>query len=444
VAFSVSTAKVDITPTLAQNPYMAGYGAQGDPRTAISSSAYSQPLLARCIIIWEGTAPHALVSVDVLAIPRSMHQSMRPRLIGLANWASADIVVQATHTHNGPALVDMLHLFTSYGLSDYTLVRSYSAWLENTIVDLVRTTLNAAKTSVTLDYKVTTAGIAWNRVGLATTETAVPILTARAADGSARAVIWSYGCHPISAGWQEEWDGDWPSGTCAHIEASNGFGFAMFLQGPAGDQDPRGNWSWTLRDSNSTTLGVAVTMAARTAGRALTGTLQTSLQEVNLPLDTSTSLTNARSQYVARLGNPDGQPAWYQRHAQVMVSRIDSGVVETSIPNPLAVWKLQGSPMLRIALTGGELVSAYGSYFRNLYGGTNGILIGGYANEVSCYIPDNQFLPGGAFTDGSYEGGWEPDHSGIAGGNLTVYPHLYHFSTSAPTTLINALTAQLA
>jgi len=449
VSFKVSTAKVSIAPTLATNPYMAGYGVQGEGRVATNATPYSEPLRARCIILWDDGNPNAIVTLDILAIPRSMHQALRPRLVALAGWSSSDIILQATHTHNGPVLVDTLQPFTTYGLTDLSLVRSYSAWLADKVVQVVRSALSAAQTAVTLDYKVATANFAWNRAGLSTVETQVPVITARGSNGAPRAVIFSYGCHPISAGMRERFDGDFPAGSCTYIENARQGCFAMFLQGPSGDQDPMGTWGWALRNTLSTALGSVVSTAAGSAGRALTGPLQTSYQEVQLPLDiqtTAANLATVRSHYVARMANPEGQPAWYQRHAQVMVSRIDSGAIETSIPNPSQVWKLQGSPVLRIALVGGELVSAYGKYFRDRFGGANGVLIGGYANEVSCYIPDDSFLPPN-MPAGSYEGGWEPDFPGIAGGNMTVYPHLAHFksgSGGAALTLIQALTSQLA
>jgi hypothetical protein len=172
--------------------------------------------------------------------------------------------------------------------------------------------------------------------------------------------------------------------------------------------------------------------------------MRTSYTDVAMPLDTSVSLASARSQYVGRFGNPDGQPAWYQRHAELMVGRIDSGTTETAILNPLGVWKFTGGTPLRLAFVGGEVVSAYGAWARNNFGGTAQMMFCAYGNEVTCYVPDQQFLPGGAFPDGSYEGGWEPDYPGIAGGSMTVYPHIYRFSSSAPTTLLNSMAAALA
>ena len=46
-----------------------------------------------------------------------------------------------------------------------------------------------------------------------------------------------------------------------------------------------------------------------------------------------------------------------------------------------------------MAFVGGELVSGYAAYFRARHGGANGLYIGGYANEVECYVPANNFLP---------------------------------------------------
>lgn len=451
MGFNVSSAKVSIAPTLSTNPYMAGYGTQGGPRVASSSTPYNEPLYARCVILWDGTGANAIITLDVLAIPRSMNLTLRPRLVALAGWASSDIMLQSTHTHNGPALVDDLQPWISYGLSDLSLVRSYSAWLQDTIVELVRTALAAPQTAVTLDYKVTSANIAMNRAGLPTVETQVPVLTARNSNGDPRAIIFSYGCHPISAGWGDLFDGDFPAGACTYLEGNNPGCFAMFLQGAAGDQNPTGVGGWALRDQHSALLGGIVATAAATAGRAVTGPIQTTYQEVQLPLDivtTPANLAAIRAVFVARMSNPLGEPDYYQRHAEAMISRIDSGngTTITTVPNPVQVWKLQGSPTLQIAMTGGELVSGYAAYFRSRYGGANALIIGGYANEISCYIPANNFFPPYK-TSGSYEGGWDTDAPGVAGGSMAVYAHLAHLKAGAggvESTLIAAVTALLS
>lgn len=449
MVFMISSAKVDITPRPGANPYMGGYGVVGALRVVTTDTPYSQPLQARCVIIWDDGYPNAIVSLDILGIPRTLNLAVRPRIVGLASWTSSDIVLLATHTHNGPAVGDMLHPYISYDLTDLDLVDSYTAWLADRIVEVVSKALAATRTIVDLEYRVGSMDFGFNRVGLPTVETVVPVLIAKTSNGVLKAVLFSYGCHPVSAGWQEQWDGDWPGEACDVIEDETG-AIALFLPGPAGDQDPKGVKGWALRDDQGNQLGYAVVNAARAGGRRLTGPIHSQIRDVALPLDitlTPANLAAVRAAYQTRMMNPAGQPAWYQRHAQVMISRIDSGDYSASIPNPSQVWRIGGSPTLKMAFVGGELVSGYGAYFRARHGGANALFIGGYANETTCYIPANNFLPPLAPAWGSYEGGWDPDSQGIAGGSMTVYAQLAHFkagSSGVESAIIGALTQQLA
>lgn len=448
MAYQVATAKVDITPRPGANPYMGGYGVQGSLRVVERDAPYAQPLYARCVVIWDDGVPRAIIALDILGIPRGVHQAVRPRLVQLANWTTSDIVLVATHTHNGPVVGTMLDPYITYDLSDLDLVNAYTTWLQDRIVTLVTDTLAAQRTSVSLDYGVTDLGFSFNRVGLPTVESDVPVLVARKSDGSARAVLYSYGCHPVSAGWQEQWDGDWPSEASDLIERETG-AFALFIPGPAGDQDPEGVRGWELRDDHGRQLADVVEGAVDDGGRTLGGHISTQLREVALPLDitaTSANLAAVRAAFASRMLNPDGQPAWYQRHAESMIARIDSGTFATSVPNPSQVWKI-GSPALKLAFVGGELVSGYAAYFRARNGGANGLFIGGYANECSCYVPANNFLPPLAPSWGSYEGGWDADYPGIAGGSMTVYPQIARFragGSGVENAVISALSAQLA
>jgi neutral ceramidase len=362
---------------------------------------------------------------------------------------SSDIVLVASHTHNGPVIGDILDPYIGYDLLDLDLVGSYTAWVQDRIVSVVTNALAAARTAVTLDYRTATASFAFNRAGLPTVETVVPVLTARRSNGTPHAVLFSYGCHPTSAGWEEQWDGDWPAQACDVIERDTG-AFALFLPGAAGDQDPSGLRGWSLRDGLGTSLGRTVAAAARIAGRTLTGPITSQIREVKLPLDITANAANlaaVRSAFATRMQNPTGQPAWYQRHAQSMITRIDSGTYATSVPNPSQAWHIGGSQPLKMAFVGGELVSGYAAYFRARYGGADSLFIGGYANETNSYVPANNFLPPLAPPWGSYEGGWDPDYPGIAGGSMTIYPQIAHFlagSAGVEAAVIGALVEQLA
>lgn len=451
MSFRISTAKMDITPPPGMNPFMGGYGVQAGARAVVSDDPYSQPLYARCVVIWDDGHPFGLVSLDILGVPRAVHLAVRPRLVQLADWVSSDIVLLATHTHNGPVIGRTLDPIITYdlGIPELVVVDAYTAWLQDRIVAVVANALSSVRTTVTLEYRLTSVGFAFNRVGLPTVETTVPVLTARRSSGSLRAVLFSYGCHPVSAGWQQLWDGDWPAEACDVIEDESG-AFALFIPGPAGDQDPIGVRSWALRDDHGNTLGYSVLDAAEVSGRELQGHITSDLREVTLPLDvtdTPENLAAVRAAFEVRTLNPAGLPAWYQRHAEAMIMRIDMETYATSVQNPSQVWRIDGDPGLQLAFLGGELVSGYGTYFRLRHGGPEQLLVGGYANETSCYVPSNEFLPPLAPTWGSYEGGWDSDSPGIAGGSMTIYPQIAHFlagDSGVEAAVIDALTDQLA
>lgn len=449
--FALSTAKLDITPQPGVNPFMGGYGTQGAARSVVSDVPYAQPLYARCIVIWSGQHPYALVSLDILGITRAMNRAMRPRLLQLANWSTSDFVMVASHTHNGPVIGRTLDPVITYGMAPAELAKvdAYTTWLQNRIVSVVQLALSAARTEVSLEYQVGFEAFAYNRAGRPTVERDVPVIIARAADGELHAVIFSYGCHPVSAGGQELWDGDWPAAACERVESETD-AFALFIPGPAGDQDPVGVRSWALRDDHGTTMSTTVLETVAVGGRELTGPIVTDLREAQLPLDileTPANLAVVRALFEVRTTNQAGLPAWYKRHAERMIALIDSGTYAMSVPNPSQVWKFGSDPALQLAFLGGELVSGYGAYFRARYGGADALMIGGYANETNSYIPANDFLLPIAPSWGSYEGGWDPDWPGIAGGSMTIYPQIAHFRAGpggVETAIIDTLTAQLS
>lgn len=443
MTFAVSTATTDITPPTGLP--MGGYGTTVSPRL---STGTQTALSARCIVLWDDGNPSAIISLDVLGLSAVLHQSIRTQLLALTTWSTENVVITTTHTHNGPALPgDALDPGIAYNLLDTTDIDDYATTLVTQVVTCVQTALVAEQTTCTLDYTTTTQNWSSNREGLSYTESAVSVLVARSLTGAPRAVLFSYGCHPVSAGLQTLWDGDYPGGACTAIESALPGCMAMFILGPAGDQDPVGSRNWISRDAFSVQLGQAVVTATQTPGRIVSGQISASLTYVQLPLDitdTPANLAAVRACYAARITNL-ALPAWYRQHAAKMIIAIDTHNFTLTVPLPIQVWRLPGSPELRICLVGSELVSGYGVYFRNVFGGVNGLIIGGYANECSAYIPSNELLPP-IRLGGSYAGGWDTDFLGVAGGSMTVYPHVGHFKAGASgveSTLISTITALL-
>ncbi len=443
MSISISTASTDIKPT---NSYavMAGYGTT-TPRLATGTK---NPVQARCVVMWDDGYPNAIVTADTLGWPRYLNQAIRADIAGLTSWSNSDFVLLSTHTHNSAALKDTLEPFISYGLTNTSQMTAYGTAMRTKIVNLVQSALNATKIPCTLDYHVTSQNWSYNREGLSHAETAVPVLVARNSNGVPKAILFSYGCHPVAAGSQTKWDGDFPSGAAAAIESAFPGCTALFVPGAAGDQDPSGSRGWALRDQLGAQLGSAVVAAANSSGRTITGPIQTSYADTNLPLDitdTPSNLAQVRAAYQSRAAN-GSLPIGYIRHANTMIAQIDAHSFATTVPIPVQVWKLQGGPQLQIAFVGSELVSGYAEYFRYRYGGTDALMIGGYANETPCYVPSNELLPY-IRSGGSYAGGWDTDFPGIAGGSLVYYARLGHFragTNGVEDGLISAIDAQLS
>jgi len=425
----ISTAKIEITPNRETNPFLAGYGV--DTPRQVTSDQPNTPLWARCLILWDDGKPHLFVVADVLGFSRPMHQAIRRRVLALhPALISARFVLHTMHTHNGPVLTQKLEPFISYHLTDLTLVERYSTWLEDRIVELVRNALESPQTPVSIDFQIAHATFAANRAGLSGVEKVVPILTARNQSGAPLAVLFSYGCHPVSTGILSKYDGDYPAIACQLIEQKTG-ALALFVLGPAGDQDPGQKRGEPLRDELGQQLSGAVLDAIRNAGRPLAGPIKSDFREVTLPLEISNTpenLAELRAQYAIRQANP-ALPGYYRRHAAVMIRQIDAGTFETSVILPIQLWQFRGHPELRIVLTGGELASGYGAYFRARYGAES-LLLAGYTNEVPAYIPTDTLLSPGR-TGGSYEGGWDADFPALAGGSQTVYNYIGHHSSGA-------------
>lgn len=453
MSLAISTAKADITPPVGTP--LAGQGVD-TPRLSTGSNA---PLYARCTILWDSGWPNVIVTLDTLAIPRSLNLAIRAQVEPLGPpgmpIGHEDLILTATHTHNGGAVSGELGPFISYNVTPASAadqaIQAYTAQIQASVVGLVQAALAAPQTPCTLDYQTTSQSFSSNREGLPYVETVVPVLAARDSAGRLLAVLFGYGTHPVSGGVQTVSDPDYPGAACAYIETQHPGVHAQFLQGAAGDQNPTNTAGWSLAYAQQLGqgLGAAVLTATANHGRLLSGPISTAYRDLTIPLDINTTpgnLAAVRADYVARQGNA-ALPGYYRRHAQAMVGQIDAGSYATSVNVPVQVWTLAGSPALNLALTGGELVSGYAAYLRNTYGGTAGIWPGGYANEQPCYIPSDELLTGGGI---HYACGWDTDYPGIAGGNLTVYGWLGHFkippcsaSVNVETILLNALAAML-
>ena len=89
---SVGFGEVDVSPVIGKNPvFIAGFSPN---RPATKNH---DPLMARAIVLSDGTTKIAFVCVDVIGLFNSSAQRVREQLMGFAY-----VVVSSTHNHHGP------------------------------------------------------------------------------------------------------------------------------------------------------------------------------------------------------------------------------------------------------------------------------------------------------------------------------------------------------
>jgi hypothetical protein len=417
---AVSTGMIDITPP-AGLP-MGGYGVD-TPRLATGTN---EPLMARCTVLWDDLSPFVIVTADVLGFRHSAQTRIRTGVLALG-IASSAFVLAATHTHNAPALDEGLDPFIAYDIVDLGATVMYTTDLVDTLIALVSTVLAAPPTPCTLDYVVLDEDFSVNREGLPNIERDVPVLVARDLDGQPRAVLFSYGAHPVAANLQTLFDPDYPAQAIKEIEAAFPLALAQFLLGPAGDQNPVAIGGFSVADGFGADLGETIVNAIEEPGRPLDGPIEALHTTVALPLDVTATPQNiaaVRAAYFARAMNP-ALLGFARRHAQRMVDLIDVSplsLLESSIAVPVQRWRFAGDPDLTVIFSGGEVVSGYAAVLRAENGGSDGLWFVAYANETPAYIPSEELLD-----HACYAGGIDADFPGIAGGSMAVYNHLGHF-----------------
>jgi hypothetical protein len=260
------------------------------------------------------------------------------------------------------------------------------------------------------------------------------------------AVVFGYGCHSVCAGVLDLWDGDYPAVAAGLIDDAFPDCLAVYLPGPAGDQDPVGPRGVAASLDCGTQLADAVLSVVDVPGRLLTRVSTARLRTADVPLDVTLdpgNLAVARDFYAQRASLP--APGWVLRHAARMVELIDAGEpLATAVNLPVQAWRLAGAPALRLAFVGGEIVSGYAVYLRGQFGGAEGLWFGGYGPGTVAYLPSDELLPP-LRSGGSYAGGWDADFPGLAGASMCAYGWPGHFlAGGVEPSIVDAVTAVLA
>jgi len=97
LAFQAGAAAIDITPP-------AGVPMAGYYYVRYNQGGTLDPLFAKAIVFEQGGARAAVVSLDLIGIPRDVVDKARVLVEGLTTVPGAHVIVSATHSHTGPEM----------------------------------------------------------------------------------------------------------------------------------------------------------------------------------------------------------------------------------------------------------------------------------------------------------------------------------------------------
>ncbi len=254
---ALGTGQAVITPPVGCE--MSGFVARKAHMQGIHDDLY-----ARAMVWSDGTDGErvALLTLDVIELDAPTVAAIRSRVSDLAGIPGDHVVVTATHTHSGPSVME--------GRLGGHVDRAYLDFLIKAAAGAVATAANSMS-PVTARFSIGhEPTVAKNRrvVG-GPIDPDVPILRFESSDGTVRALLVSYACHPVTLGPDNLLaTADYPGFVVRTLEAMYPGAHVQFATGCSGQI----NTGHTAQDSIDRPSGErrTFTEAAR-LGRAIAG-----------------------------------------------------------------------------------------------------------------------------------------------------------------------------
>jgi hypothetical protein len=395
--WQAGVAKVNISPELPI--WLSGYATRNRP-----AATKHDDLWAKALVIEDADGHRAaLVTLDLVGIPREISQSVCQQCEEKYKLPRAAIALCTSHTHSGPVVRGNLMAMYSLDEDQSRRINEYKAALVDKLVAVVGDALKTMKPAK-LSWGIGQADFAVNRrnnpEGKVTElrkenklagpiDHELPVLAVYGEDDKLRAIVGGYACHAtvlslyfVSA--------DWPGAGQNELERRHPGAIAMFVAGCGGDQNPlpRGNLSFVEKYGNMFADGVDA--ALKSSLKPLAPTLKTVYEEIDLPFDKLP--TRAELEAMGDEKKPQGPWSKY------MLAQWDrDGKLPATYPYPVQAWHL-GDDLTWILL-GGEVVVDYSLRLKSELGPKK-TWVSSYSNDVMAYIPSLRVL-----REGRYEGG---------------------------------------
>jgi neutral ceramidase len=390
-SWRAGVASVRITP---EKPmWMAGYAGRTKPSEGVVSD-----LFAKCTVL-EATGGRrlALITLDLIGVTPGLRSSL-VKHVKTHGMTSADLVINASHTHCGPELRPGRAPADTVNTLDAAV---YHAGLELKVQRLVDGAVNGLR-PVSVAYGYARCGFAMNRrtpdgkggwnnhpYPPGPVDHQVPILRISEGKDELLALWFGYNCHATTLGFQSIC-ADWPGFAQTELEAAFPGVVAQFVNGCSGDQNPYPRGEVELAQAHGKSLSMAVRAALQTNLTAVSPSLNSAFKEIPLAFR---EVPDAEQVKQRKQSGSHMEKGHAQRLSDVLRER---GSLPASYPYPVQVIRL-GKELTFVAL-GGEVVVDYSLRLKRELG-PEAIWIAGYSNDVMTYIPSKRVL-----LEGGYEG----------------------------------------
>jgi neutral ceramidase len=390
--FRAGLGRVKITP---EAPiWMSGYAARSR-----ASEGVEQDLWAKALALVDAKGNRVvLVTVDLIGLPRAISDEVAARVKGKYGLERSQLVLNASHTHCGPAVRQNLAVMYDLDAENRDRVEAYGAALSDSLVHVIGAALDTlAPADLAVGHG--TAGFAVNRreptaqrfrIGVnprGPVDHDVPVLKVTAPDGSLRAVLFAYACHNTTLGADfYRINGDYAGRAQAELEQAHLGATAMFFMLCGGDQNPNPRGTLDLVDQHGRALAAEVSRVLDTRLRPVRPPIRTALEVVQLEFAAHT-----RAVFAQETQHSD---RFRQRRAHLMLAAYDGEKPVRQTPYPVQAVRFNRD--LTLLALGGEVVVDYAARTKREFPQEN-LIVAGYCHDVMCYIPSRRVLREGGY-----------------------------------------------
>jgi neutral ceramidase len=396
-------ARIDVTPDYPTD--LGGFFVRIQPAEGIADRIW-----ARAAVFDNGRTRLVLASLELVEIPRAIADSLRADLADLLKTTPEHVCIACTHTHAAPCI----YALRECGRPSQRYARELGERLlkcaREAEADMVKVRLGSATAPlrIGLNRRAASRADRGGPTGDQPADQTLRVLTATDERGRLRLALLNYACHGVCLmGDNRRISGDYAGLGCSELEHRAGDGSVfLFLQGPAGDINPRPEFHGSYESARRAGMLLADAASPLLKHGVLIGDDSLSAEYRIEPLAFEPPDEEAWRRRMRELdrriehlddNRPKGDAGWLRAGREYyadLITRARRG--EYPAHMDVVLQPLRIGPVEIVALSG-EMFYELGQQVREQSGQPD-LWIASYCNGGEGYIPTQA-----AYAEGSYE-----------------------------------------